>query len=326
MKQFLLLTLIHFFISPIIVFSQKQIAPPPLRTPASLHPIPLIFTGNEPAVFLPGDSVTTPYIRTHIIEFNSNSNVDNNYLINGLKQQGKNEGVDGIILNDYRKLSPGPLGMIGSITGVGIKYTGMINYLDTILKQKVISLYEPDGSRGKTVIIDFDWYGNILNPYQGNDVSFFADSMSFIDLNLIYNRISNIYEYRAFENQTVHRIISLENWPFRITHQIESNPYEIIHLITSKNSRVYPTEKNMKVKIKPVHTGDLLTGAIVTSANAKETPLFYLHYKFDAKGRLTDERWEKLINGKRTLWLEVENRYFDNDIDLTASTAVQTKY
>lgn len=313
MKPFTALTLLIICLCSKQLTAQKQIAPPPLRTPGTLHPLPLIYTGIDPEIYLPGDSVRTPHIRTHIVEFTSDVMVDNNFLINGLKRQGRWEGVDAIVLNDYRKMVPGTAGMIGSISGIGIKYTESINYLDTILKQKVISMYEPNGNRGKTVLLDFDWYGRILNPFNSYDVLFYADSMSFIDLNIVFNRTSDFYQYRAFDTQPVHKIVSNDTWPFKITHHIEATPGPITQLITTKGSRINLAEKSTRVKIKPVYTGDLLTGAIITTNNNKEIPLYYLHYKYDAKGRVTDERWEKLIDGKRTLWIEVENRYFETD-------------
>jgi hypothetical protein len=132
-----------------------------------------------------------------------------------------------------------------------------------------------------------------------------------MDLNILFNRISDFYIYKAFDGLPVYKIVSTENWPQKITHNVEPPIDPINQLNTAKSSRVDPDGKTLRVKIKPVYTGDLLTGAIVTTNNIKETPLYYLHYKYDSKGRLTEERWEKLIEGKRSLWIEVENRFFD---------------
>lgn len=314
MRTFLPIT--HLFLGLVcsMAYGQKQISPPPLRTPSSLNPVPLHYTGNLPDIFLPGDSVSIPHVRTHIIEFTS-SVTDNNYLIDGIKQKGMQEGVDGILLTDYRKLIPGEGILLGSLNGIGLKYLNRVNYIDTILKQKVISTFDPAGNPGKTMILDIDWYGRLLNPINTEDIRFYADSMAMMDLNVLYNRSIEIYNYKDFGSTQVLKIVSNEKLPVRIVHEIEGSVWAIDYFLSSITPPGVEAKKT-KVKIKPVYTGNLLTGAIITKLNKDQSPLFYLHYKYDNLGRLTNERWEKLINGKRTLWLEVENRFFEADSDL----------
>jgi len=317
MRTFLPITPLFLGLVCSISFGQKQIAPAPLRTPSSLNPVPLHYTGNLPDIFLPGDSVGIPHVRTHILEFTSTL-TDNNYLIEGIKQKGMQEGVDGILLTDYRKLIPGEGIMLGSLNGIGLKYLNRINYIDTILKQKVIATFDPAGNPGKTMILDIDWYGRLLNPINTEDIRFYADSMAMMDLNVLFNRSIDIYYYKDFGSPQVLKIISNETLPARIVHEIEGSVWAIDYFMSS----ITPTgveAKKTKVKIKPVYTGNLLTGAIITKLNKDQSPLFYLHYKYDNLGRLTNERWEKLINGKRTLWLEVENRFFEGNSDLIRS-------
>lgn len=294
-------------------FGQRQIAPPPLRTPGTLHPVPLCFTGGTPDIFLPGDSVKIPHVRTHIIEFTS-SVTDNNFLIEGLKQKGREEGVDGILLTDYRKLIPGASMMLGTVNGIGLKYLDGLGYLDTILKQKVITIFDPHGNKGKTMILEADWYGRILNPAGQEDVRFYADSMAAMDLNVIFNRILDAYTYKDFGSPFVLKIVSNETLQVKIVHDIEGSAGMVDFLQTTVLPP-NPESKKLKLKIRPVFTGELLAGAIISKQKMEETALFYLHYKYDSRGRVTDERWEKLINGKRTLWLEVENRFFDAEND-----------
>jgi hypothetical protein len=313
------LTATHLFLVAVCsaAFGQKQIAPAPLRTPSSLNPIPLHYTGNLPDIFLPGDSVKIPHVRTHIIEFTS-AIADNNYLIEGLKQKGMQEGVDGILLTDYRKLIPGESTMLGLLNGIGLKYLNRLNYLDTIIRQKVISTFDAAGNPGKTMILDIDWYGRLLNPLNSEDIRFYADSMAIMDMNVLFNRCMDIYNYKDFGSPQVLKIVSSDKLPARIVHEIEGNALAIDFFLSSFT--LPGTEgKKRKMKIRPVYTGNLLTGAIITQTNKGELPLYYLHYKYDNLGRLTNERWEKLINGKRTLWLEVENRFFEADEEFIRS-------
>lgn len=295
--------------------AQQKIAPAPLRTPGTLHPVPLRVTGLLPDIFLPGDSVRIPHVRTHILEYNS-AVTDHNYLIEGLKQKGREEGVDGILLTDYRKLVPGTSMMLGSINGIGLKYLNRLDYLDTILKQKVISIFEPDGARGKTMVINTDWYGQILHPSEQEDIRFYADSMAVMDLHVIYNRTLDIYTYKDFSGPFVLKIVSNNKLPAKIVHDIDGSG-GFVNYFVSTVTPLKAEAKKTKLKIRPVYTGDLITGAIVLKPNKEETALYYLHYKYDSRGRLIEERWEKLVNGRRTLWLEVENRFFDPAMDFS---------
>jgi hypothetical protein len=322
MRSFLPIALLLLGLVSSIAFGQKLITPPPLRTPSSLHPIPLHYTGNLPDIFLPGDSVGIPHVRTHILEFTSTV-TDNNYLIEGIKQQGMQEGVDGILLTDYRKLIPGETTMLGTLNGIGLKYLSRINYLDTILKQKVISTFDPGGNPGKTIILDIDWYGRLLNPLSQEDKRFYADSMAMMDLNVMFNRSMDIYTYKDFGSPQVLKIVSNESLPARIVHEVTGNVWAIDFFLGSITP-LGDESKKTKVKISPVYTGNLLTGAIVTKLNKDQSPLYYLHYKYDNLGRLTNERWEKLINGKRTLWLEVENRFFEINEELFRQLGITT--
>ena len=314
MRSFLPATYLFLGLICSTAFGQKQISHAPLRTPSSLNPLPLSNTGNLPDIFLPGDSVGIPHVRTHILEFTSTV-TDNNYLIEGIKQKGMQEGVDGILLTDYRKLIPGETTMLGTLNGIGLKYLSRINYLDTILKQKVISTFDPGGNPGKTIILDIDWYGRMLNPTNGEDSRFFADSMAIMDLNVMFNRSMDIYTYKDYGSPQVLKIVSNELLPARIVHEVTGNVWAIDFFLSSITP-LGDESKKTKVKISPVYTGNLLTGAIVTKLNKDQSPLYYLHYKYDNLGRLTNERWEKLINGKRTLWLEVENRFFEINEEL----------
>jgi hypothetical protein len=320
MRTSTLITQVAFTLVCSFCLGQKQISPPPLRTPSSLHPLPLTFTGNLPDIFLPGDSVNIPHVRTHILEFTS-AIADNNYLIECLRKKGMQEGVDGILLTDYRKLIPGDGVMFGLLNGIGLKYLNRLDYLDTILKQKVISTFDPAGNPGKTMILDIDWYGRILSPMNGEDVRFYADSMAMMDLNVLFNRSIDIYYYKDFGSPQVLKIVSNEKLPARIVHEVEGNVWAIEFFLSSITPPGVESKKT-KVKIRPVNTGNLLTGAIVTKLNKDQAPLFYLHYKYDNLGRLTNERWEKLINGKRTLWLEVENRFFESGDEFLRSAGL----
>ncbi len=307
----------HYFYSflfLLIVLSanaQKLIVPEPFRAPGTLHPMPLAVTGVEPDVFLPGDSINKPHVRTHIVEVSAFGSEKTNLLIEKIKQEAKLQGLDGVALHQYPTMSSNEFGISSSLVGVGIKYIDNISYIDTIIKQRVITRYLPDGNQGKTVLLDFDWHGNLLTSRKTEDFEFYADSVSMMDLHFIFNRTSPMYTYRNL-GPMIDRIVTISAWPKKIVHLVEGNIRQIDYLTTSITSP-YQTAKIWRLKISPVYTENRLTGGIVAKPGGKEKPLYYLHYKHDALGRITNERWEKLIDGKRTLWLEVENRFFEAD-------------
>lgn len=304
-----LFTLVLLCAACITGWAQRQIAAPPLRTPGSLHPLPLAYTGMVPQVFLPGDSVRQPHIRTHMVEYVSAGRVDNNHMIEGLKAMGLQQGVDAVVLKDYTQLIPGFETVTGALTGIGIKYLDNLQYIDTILRQKVIFSYEPNGKADKTYLVDFDWYGRLTTPVTNPDVQFYAQQMSAYDLALLMHRQSVFYEYRHMGLAYPVKITSATWWPARIQHMAESTLFEMMHLKTMATT--WEGGKRTRTAVTPVHKDNLLVGAIVTTPGSRATPLLYLHYKYDARGRLVEERWEKLINGKRTLWLQVENRFYE---------------
>jgi hypothetical protein len=53
-----------------------------------------------------------------------------------------------------------------------------------------------------------------------------------------------------------------------------------------------------------------LTGAIIRQ---KDEPVLYLYYMYDEAGRLISERWERIMQGRKLRWMEVENRYYSSD-------------
>lgn len=258
---------------------------------------------------MPGDSVRQPHIRTHMVEYVSAGRVDNNHMIEGLKTMGLQQGVDAVVLNNYTQLIPGFETVTGTLTGIGIKYLDNLQYIDTILRQKVIFSYEPNGKADKTYLVDFDWYGRLTTLVTNPDVQFYAHQMSAYDLALLMHRQSIFYEYRHMGLDYPVKITSATWWPARIQHMAECTPLEVMHLKTMVTT--WAGGKRTRTVVTPVHKDNLLVGAIVTTPGSRAIPLLYLHYKYDARGRLIEERWEKLIDGKRTLWLRVENRFYE---------------
>ncbi len=166
------------------------------------------------------------------------------------------------------------------------------------------------------MILQTGWYGQILNPMEQEDVGFYADSMAAMDVHVLFHRTIDIYSYKNFSGPFVLKIVSDERLPVKIVHEIDGVE-GIVHFFNTTITPRAVDAKKVRLKITPVYTGELLTGAIIEKPNKGGAALYYLHYKYDSRGRLMEERWEKLINGRRTLWLEVENRYFDAARDLS---------
>jgi hypothetical protein len=306
-KPLLLLLSLPFFLSSV---GQRFIAPPPLRTPGTLNPVPLVITGKPIDLYLPGDSVSKPFFKTHIVEVESYATADANYLLELLKKKAAATGVDGVVLNNLVTKSITTFGNVATLSGIGIKYLDRLNYLDTILRQRIISRFGIDGSQLPTLLLDYDWYGNLLNDIASTDVFFYADSMAFIDLQVMVNRHATYFNYRTYDDIKNGIIKSEPQWIRKI--RLEFDAAYPLNTLLSFSSPVSTESLKVKVIIQPVYEDNLLIGVIVNSTQKGGRPLYYLHYKYDNKGRITNERWEKLIDGKRTLWLEIENRFYSS--------------
>jgi hypothetical protein len=281
-----------------------------LRTPATLHPLPLVYTGRWPDVYLPGDSLVRKYIATHMLDVAADVSFETNWLINRLKERGKAEGVDAIILRDMGQRVMGPEGGVATITGVGIKYLETIDYLQYIIRQRVFNTFDTDGNPGASVVVNYDWRGNFTDAFDAGGRRYFADSILPFDLHLAMIAKPDMYRY-TYSMDNILSMIKL-NAGYFPEKNIQYWP-EPANTAGDFILRVADEGKGVeKYKIQRVVNQGQYTGAIITKG---KKPFMYLYFQFDQQGRIAKERWEKLIDGKRRIWIQVENRFHENEPD-----------
>lgn len=279
-----------------------------LQTPATLHPLPLVFTGRQPDVYLPGDSVRRKHIATHMLDIAADISAETNWLINRLKERGKAEGADAIILRDMGQRVMGPTGGVATITGIAIKYIDSIDYLQYIIRQRVFNTFNTDGNPGVTLVVNYDWRGNFTDAFDAAGQQYFADSILPFDLHLAMIAKPEMYRYTySMENVLVMIRLNtgffpeknVQYWP-----EAANSRGDYIVRVSAPN---YGIEK---FKIQRMVDNGLYTGAIIMQGKKN---FLYQYFQYDAQGRIASERWEKLVDGKRRLWLQVENRFHANE-------------
>jgi hypothetical protein len=279
-----------------------------LNTPASLHPLPLVYTGNVPELYLPGEAPSRLHIKTHLVEVALGINASANDLLLAIKEKGRAEGVDGIILKDFGQRLMGASGGVASLTGIGIKFMDSIHYMEFLIRQRVVAITNPDGKTAPTVIVNYDWRGNYRDAMDRAGREFYTDSILPFDAHLLLALRPPMFQYSYDQEKKLSRI----RWELNqhsgktITWIPRDNLSEEDIAIKVGDEANVPARFQMQQKMDK----NLLTGAIIRQ---KKEPIFYLYYQYDSKGRIIAEKWDRLINGKAVPWLAIENRFYDND-------------
>lgn len=280
-----------------------------IHTPASLHPLPLVYTGKTPAIFLPDSKPTQPYIATHIVEVNADISLETNELISKLLERGMAEGVDAILLYSLGQKVIGPAGGVATLNGVGIKYKDSVNYLDNIIRQRVVTTYDADEKPGPSVILNYNWRGNFTDAMDAEGHDFMVDSILPFDVHLLLLQKPEMYEYQMGFNNKLSRIrvnknVANEKVIQWIPDELKQDKY-VVRVTDSYNS------------IEARYTIELMQekGAAVNGASIsyKQAPFIYLYFEYDAKGRIVAEKWYKVKGSKKRLWLSFDNRFHSND-------------
>jgi hypothetical protein len=308
MKNLLLLSLLA--LSTLHAKTQPIKLYPPFYSPGTLSSLPLVYTGAVPQIFMPGDVITKPHTRTHVVEaFSASSGV--NTLIEAIKIVGTQQGVDAIMLLDLGKpanFDPQAMPTF-VIAGLGIKFHHNINYLDTILLRKTVQVFDDAGEQTSTKVLQYNWRGqlepDVLSPHR----SFYVDSMMAYDAASFLVGHNNFYKVFADpESGYITRMASAcQDCPI-VKHQIvDQNP----PLINSRIASDFAPA--IFFSISPRYAGPLLDGVVV---ERKSQNLLFIYYKYDRQGRIEEERWEKIVRGKPQLWLKVYNGFYNNTMVL----------
>ncbi|TAD91730.1 MAG: hypothetical protein EAY75_03595 [Bacteroidetes bacterium] len=306
MKNLILVQL--FILSALNPKAQLVKVYPPFYSPATLSTLPLVYTGAVPQIFMPGDAITKPHTRTHVVEATSTRS-DINTLIEVIKKVGMQQGVDALMLLDLGKPSsdfnPEALPTF-VIAGVGIKFHDNVGYLDTILKRKSIEVFDDKGEKVSTKVLQYTWRGQLEPDVFSNHRSFYIDSMMAFDAASFLEGHNDFYKiFINPDSGYIDRLAtasSCTDCP-GVKHQfVDQNP-PLIN--TRVSSGAGPTSL---FTINPRYIGPLLDGVVIQRKGAN---FLFIYYKYDRQGRIEEERWEIVVRGKAQLWLKVYNSFYN---------------
>ena len=280
-----------------------------LHTPGSLHPLPLVYTGITPTIFLPDSKPTKPYIATHIVEVSADISVETNELIRKLQERGKAEGVDAILLYSLGQKIIGPTAGIATLSGVGIKYKATVDYLDNIIRQRVVSTFDADGKAGPSIILNYNWRGSFTHAMDEEDIDFMADSIVPFDVHLLLLQKPEMYDYQTGFNNKLYRIRA--NKTVANDKAIQWTPDELE--LDKYAIRVMDSYNNMEARYTMNVMQEKGAGIKGASISYKQEPFIYLYFEYDAEGRIVAEKWYRVKGSKKWLWLSFDNRFHSND-------------
>ncbi len=290
----------------------------------SLSTIPLRPHSNEVDIFMNNEKPTKPYYKVKLIEVQAGPEVSSDVMLMRLKQQARAEGVDAIIINDIGRQAnttttiPSGDGVIAyqKLVGLGLKYKERIDYMETILKEQVVSLWPDDNPAPKIFSMSYDF--NIMNTSLGDPFIrnfFFNEIYLFEDETSIYSLLDQ-WEYKldTFNNVfSKRRVINGETFqqgdfklkgPERLKAIIKLRDAGKIYLVKYELERNYSAGNLLLKKMlrKPNKPGHLWVEEI--SYNSGGMPNKYIRYK--------------IVNGKEVLYFEIQNKYYSiNDLPPT---------
>ncbi len=290
----------------------------------SFSAIPVRPHSNEVDVFLDNEKPTRPYYKVKLIETQAGPEVSSDEMLMRLKQQARAEGVDAIIINDIGRQAnttttiPSGDGVIAyqKLVGLGLKYRERINYMETILKEQVVSFWPDDNPAPKIFSMNYDFNMKNLSlndPFIRN--FFFNEIYLFEDETSMYSLLDQ-WEYKldTFNNLfSKRRNINGETFQqgdFKLKGPERSKA--IIKLRDAgKISLVkYELERNYSA-------GNLLLKRMLRKAN-KPGYLWVEEISYNSGGMPDKYMRYKIVNGKQVLYFEIQNKYYsDNDLPPT---------
>ena len=240
-------------------------------------------------------------------------------MLISLKQKAKEEGLDAIIVNDIGRQTntniPSSDGLIAyqKLVGLGLKYKERIDYMETILKEQVVSLWPDENPAPKIFSMNYDF--NVRNTSLKNPFirSFF------------YNEIY------VYENEKT-LYAPVEDWEFRMdTFQLQFSKRRLLNggnyqkadfslnyadvqkaTVTAMETDNI-TMRKYELSLLYNANGLLIEKRLKKKKAAADLWVEKIEYRYNG---LPDKisRY-KIVNGKKVLYFEIQNKYYSaNDL------------
>ena len=285
----------------------------------SLSTIPLRPHSNEVDVFLDNEKPSKPYYKVKLVETQVAAFLSADEMLISLKQKAKEEGLDAIIVNDIGRQTntniPSSDGLIAyqKLVGLGLKYKERIDYMETILKEQVVSLWPDENPAPKIFSMNYDF--NVRNTSLKNPFirSFF------------YNEIY------VYENEKT-LYAPVEDWEFRMdTFQLQFSKRRLLNggnyqkadfslnyadvqkaTVTAMETDNI-TMRKYELSLLYNANGLLIEKRLKKKKAAADLWVEKIEYRYNG---LPDKisRY-KIVNGKKVLYFEIQNKYYSaNDL------------
>lgn len=279
-------TIISIIIFACVTFLQAQNSLTYLPTPPHKH---------EVEIFLKGELPKDDYLRTTVLEVNTNQSESLNQLIIMLKAKAQGAGADGILLSD-------DLAQTGRrLVGIGIKYKKNINYVDSLKILKTIKFVSFD-KKNPDDFVNFDMSGNIK-------------SSSRIEANNLYHNLLEKYDFEFLVNDRS------PNWHTEYRNQSNLIDRRTYYLNNNKKLNVlfgYEGNKLKELKVMGMFV-DVLVGQFDAKGLPSQVTIYRnekkhnrVNYTYDASGKTVIADWYNFIDGKEMPFVRVEYSYFSN--------------
>lgn len=319
MRQiFTLLIPLLFFSSCTPYYSGKYLTAPE----NSLSTIPLRPHANEVGVFLDNEKPSKPYYKVKLVETQVAASLSADEMLIRLKQKAKEEGLDAIIVNDIGRQTntviPSTDGLITyqKLVGLGLKYKERIDYMETILKEQVVSLWPDDNPAPKIFSMNYDF--NVRN----------------ISLKDTFIRKFFYNEIYVYENEKS-LYAPVEDWEFRMDTVLlqfskrrllnggnyQKADFSLNYVDVQKATVTAMEPDNITMRKYELNLLYNANGLLIEKRLKKKKAgadlwVEKIEYRFNG---LPDKisRY-KIINGKQVLYFEIQNKYYSaNDLPPT---------
>ena len=216
----------------------------------SITDIPLVPRQNNVDVYFNNDQPAQPYYKVKVIEVSGPSNASYEALLQSLKQEAAAAGLDGVLILEKQQaveytnvVQRQEANTYQTVSAVGLKYAGNINYMDTIVKSTIVDVYD-DGKARKLSVL-FDFYGNMINATDKYAAQFYADNIALFDIQkhnaasvtgweYSYDEFNRVLSFRISEMQEVVAAAVVER---SSSGRINSVQYKIKDPVLKKNIR-----------------------------------------------------------------------------------------
>lgn len=321
MRQIFTLLLPLLFFSSCTPFYSGQYL---TATKNSLSSIPLRPHSNEIDVFLDNEKPTKPYYKVKLIETQAGPQVSSDEMLMRLKQQARAEGVDAIIINDIGRQAnttttiPSSDGVIAyqKLVGLGLKYKERIDYMETILKEQVVSFWPDDNPAPKIFSMNYDF--NVRNislkdPFIRN--FFYNEVYVYENEKSLYAPIED-WEYRmdTFNLQfSKRRLLNGGNYQ-KADYSLSYADVQKATITAMEPDNI--TMRKYELSLLYNANGLLMEKRLKKKKAVADLWVEKIEYRFNG---LPDKvsRY-KIVNGKEVLYFEIQNKYYSvNDLPPT---------